>query len=97
MSERFDIYNTVMQGTVWAGLKCTATMDQLGKQAYGDPNLLYRYKNQVDIPIPPLQMVDDVIAASKCGKQTVLVNNAVTTFVKLKKLELSEKNAQDST
>ena len=64
-------------------------MDQLGKQAYGDPNLLYRYKNQVDIL--PLQMVDDVIAASKCGKQTVLVNNAVKTFVKLKKLELSEK------
>ena len=50
MSERFDIYNTVMQGTVWAGLKCTATMDQLGKKADGDPNLLYRYKNQVDIP-----------------------------------------------
>ena len=89
MSERFSINNTVMQGTVWAGLKCTATMDKLGKQAYKDPNLLYKYKNIVDIP--PLQMVDDVIAASKCGKQTILVNSAVTTFVKLKKLELSDK------
>lgn len=44
MSERFNINKTVMQGTVWAGLKCTATMDKLGKQAYQDPNLLYRYK-----------------------------------------------------
>ena len=42
-------------------------------------------------------MVDDVIAASKCGKQTILVNSAVTTFVKLKKLELSDKNVQDYT
>ena len=97
MSERFDIYNTIMQGTVWAGLKCTATMDQLGKKAYGDPNLLYRYKNQVDIPT--LQMVDDVIAASKCGKQTGLVNNAITTLVKFKKSWslVREKNAPDST
>ena len=44
VSKRFTINNTVMQGTVWAGLKCTGTMDKLGKQAYGDPNLLYRYK-----------------------------------------------------
>ena len=36
-------------------------------------------------------MVDDVIAASKCGKQTVLVNSAITTFAKLKMLELSDK------
>ena len=35
-------------------------------------------------------MVDDVIAASKCGNQVVSTNSAVTTFSKLKKLELSE-------
>ena len=89
VSERFTINNTVMQGTVWAGLKCTTTMDKLGKQAYEDPNLLYRYKNLVDIP--PLQMVDDIIAASQCGNQTNLVNSAITTFAKLKKLKLSYK------
>ena len=89
VSKRFTINNTVMQGTVWAGLKCTTTMDKLGKQAYGDPNLLYKYKNMVDIP--PLQMVDDIIAASKCGKQTNIVNSAITSFAKLKKLKLSYK------
>ena len=35
-------------------------------------------------------MVDDIITASKCGKQVVQTNSAVNKFVKLKKLTLSE-------
>ena len=89
ISDRMVIEDTVMQGTVWAGLMCTSTMDKLGKQAYQDPNLMYKYKNNVFVP--PLEMVDDVICASKCGSQVVATNTAVTTFVKLKKLELGEK------
>jgi hypothetical protein len=87
-TERFNIQNIVMQGTVWAGLMCTCSMDKLGKQAYGDRNILYQYKGVVQVP--PLQMVDVVISASKCGSQVVSTNSAVTTFSKLKKLELSE-------
>ena len=66
ISERFTIENTVMQGTVWAGLMCTCTMDKLGKQAYSDPSLMYKYRNKVSVP--PLEMVHDVVCASKCGK-----------------------------
>ena len=84
MSERFNISNTVMQGTVWAGLMCSCTMDKLGKQAYSDPHMMYNYKNEV--AVPPLEMVDDIIQASKCGHQVVTNNTAVTTFAKLKKL-----------
>jgi hypothetical protein len=62
-------------------------MDKLGQQAYNDKHTLYRYKNSVDVP--PLQMVDDIIAVSKCGNQVVSTNTAVNTFTKLKKLELS--------
>ena len=69
ISERVVMEKTVMQGTVWAGLMCTSTMDKLGKQAYGDPNLLYKYRN--NIFVPPLEMVDDVICASQCGSQVV--------------------------
>ena len=64
ISERFSIYEKVMQGTVWAGLMCTCTMDKLGELAYKDKSLLYMYKNEVEVP--PLEMVDDVITASKC-------------------------------
>ena len=63
-TERFTLQNTVMQGTVWAGLMCTCTMDKMGKQAYGNSNLLYKYRGEVEVP--PLQMVDDVILASSC-------------------------------
>ena len=27
-----------MQGTVWAGLMCTTTMDKIGKEVYTDPD-----------------------------------------------------------
>ena len=87
ISERVIIEKTVMQGTVWAGLMCTSTMDKLGRQAYEDPNLIYKYRNNVFVP--PLEMVDDVICASKCGSQVVSSNSAVTTFVKLKRLDLA--------
>ena len=40
--------------------------------------------------MPPLQIVDDVICASKCGNQVVTKNAAITMFAKLKKLGLSE-------
>ena len=84
-TERFTIENTVMQGTVWTGLMCTCTMDKLGKKAYSDPNLLYTYKGEVQVP--PLQMVDDIITASRCGNQVVTTNAAVNIFVKLKKVK----------
>ena len=41
--------------------------------------------------MPPLQMVDDIITASRCGNQVVTTNAAVNIFVKLKKLEMSVK------
>ena len=63
-------------------------MDKLGKQAYGDPSLLYEYRGGVKVP--PLYMVDDVILASKYGNQVATSNAAVDTFIKLKKLQLSE-------
>ena len=77
-----------MQGTVWAGLMCTCSMDKLGKLAYSDTALLYKYKDKVEVP--PLQMVDDVITASKCGNQVISTNAAVNMFTNLKKLKLSE-------
>ena len=74
--------------TVWAGLMCTCSMDKLGKLAYSDTALLYKYKDKVEVP--PLQMVDDVITASKCGNQVISTNAAVNMFTNLKKLKLSE-------
>ena len=69
---------------------CAYALDKLGKQAYGNPSLLYKFRGEVQVP--PLQMVDDVISASNCGTQVVTPNAAVDAFTKLKKLQLSETN-----
>ena len=62
--ERFSIRKTDMQGTVWAGLECNYTMDQLCKLILEDKNLLYKYRGVISVP--PLEMVDDTITAVKC-------------------------------
>merc|ERR1719319_1363010 len=56
---------------------------------YKDGNLLYKYRQNVEVP--PLQMVDDIITASKCGATSVALNSKVNTFIEMKKLVLSEK------
>ena len=49
-TERVSIYNKIMQGTVWAGLMCTTTMDGLGKKVYANPALTYKYRGEVEVP-----------------------------------------------
>ena len=87
-TDRITIHNTVMQGTVWGGLFCTCTMDKLGKEAYQDPNLLYKYREAVEVP--PLEMVDDVVWVSECGATTVPSNAHKNSFIERKKLQLSK-------
>ena len=75
-----------MQGTVWAGLMCTSTLDQLCKFILQNQHLLYKYRGKVNVP--PLQMVDDIITAAKCGSTSSALNAAINAFMELKKLEL---------
>ena len=49
-SIRKNIKNIIMQGTVWASLLCTSTIDKLAKIMYKDPKLTYKYKGKVDTP-----------------------------------------------
>ena len=87
LSERISIDNIIMQGTVWGGLYCTAMMDNLGKISYNDPNV-YKYRGEV--PIPTLQMVDDILSIQKCDNMMVLQNSYINTFIESRKQKLSE-------
>ena len=40
--------------------------------------------------MPPLQMVDDVLTASKCGNTSLTANSTTNTFIELKKLGFSK-------
>ena len=88
-TNRTNVKNIVMQGTVWGSLFCTATMDKLGKLMYQNENLLYKYKNQVGIPT--LGMVDDILSIQNCSSDAVKVNGVINGFIESKKLTLSEK------
>ena len=87
-SKRESIQNSIMQGTVWASLCCTASMDKLGQIAYNDEDLIYRYKGKVEIP--SLGMVDDILSIQTCSDKSVKVNATVNAFIESKKLTLSK-------
>ena len=87
ITKRKNISNIVMQGTVWGSLFCTTTMDKLGKMIYKNDDLLYKYKNQVDIPC--LGMVDDIMSIQKCSMDAVKSNAVINAFIEGKKLTLS--------
>ena len=71
------ISNVIMQGTVWASLFCTATMDKLGKLSYSIREMMYQYKG---VPVPPVGMIDDVITVTSV-EQTSNMNKIVNTFM----------------
>ena len=66
LSRRASIQNIIMQGLVWGSLYCLVLIDNLGKLAYSNPDLLYYYEGVVGTP--PLQMVDDFLSLKKMLK-----------------------------
>ena len=84
-TESFSIEDVVMQGTVWSGLMCTAAMEKLCKIINKNQDMVYKYRGIVEVP--PLEMVDDVVTASKCGENSVSLNSEVNSFVKHKKVK----------
>jgi hypothetical protein len=88
ISQRTDIKDVIMQGTVWAGMLCTSTMDKLGKIVYENDHISYKYRGKV--VVPPLEMVDDVLTVSKCGATSVAMNSLVNSFMFSKKLQLNK-------
>ena len=88
-SRRELISKIIMQGTVWGGLCCTVLMDKLGKIFYDKPELMHKYKGLV--PVPPLEMVDDVMCITNCSPQSVQANAVVISFMECKKITLNRK------
>ena len=84
---RKDITNIIMQGTVFGSIICTSVMDKLAKIFYQNPDLVYKYKNKVEVPV--LGMVDDVLCVTKCSSKTLVSNATINSFMELNKLKLS--------
>ena len=70
-TRRVHVKDVVMQGSVWGSIKCTTTMDKLNKELMKEYHLEYYYKNDKEIPIGVLGMVDDQLDIAECGDQAI--------------------------
>ena len=76
-----------MQGTVLAGLKCSISIDSIGKKSLQNTHkILYKYKNCTSIP--PLSLIDDIIAVAVCSADSVKLNATIQGKIQGKQLEL---------
>ena len=73
LTRRIEMNEIEMQGTVPAPLKCSIQLDTLGKECLESGVGLYLYKECVNVP--PLLMIDDAIAISECGPDSVTVKS----------------------
>ena len=94
-TERVNLPEIVMQGGTWGPLKCSNSLDKIGKICEENREHLYKYKNIVHVPI--LTMVDDTFAIAECGHKSVAINEYINTQIELKKLKMHTPDATGKT
>ena len=85
MTKRVAFEEIVIQGEVTGPGQCSNQIDTYGKECLEDSKLLYNYKG--NLGIPPLGMVDDVLAISRCGSDSVAMNAFLNQKTNIKKLQ----------
>ena len=75
-----------MQGTTPAPLKCSVQVDTLGKECLAEGQGLFKYKECTNIPA--LTFVDDTLAFTSCGTESVKLNAKIQSKFETKRLEL---------
>ena len=88
LTERKSLNKIEMQGSVLTSLKCAVQIDSLGTECLTTGEGLYLYKNC--LPIPPLSLVDDILAIAKCGVDSIKLNSIIQSKMATKKLELGK-------
>ena len=86
-TDKIDIRQSIMQGTVYAPMKCTVQIDTLGRECLANGDGLYEYKKIVKVPA--LAMIDDVLGVTTCSDESVKLNSIINAKVETKKLRLS--------
>ena len=88
-TNRTNFQNIEMQGTVLAGLKCSVTIDTIGKEYLQNTHsILYKYKNTTSIP--PLSLIDDILAVSTCSSKSIQTNATIESKIVGKRLKLGQ-------
>ena len=88
LTERFEMNDIEMQGTVMGQIKCSVQLDTLGRDCYERQKGLYLYNDCISVP--PLQMIDDLASFSTCSPQSIITNAIINGKIEAKKLKLSK-------
>ena len=83
-TDRVNIERIVTQGGTFGPLECSNSIDKIGKNCIDNGKDLNTYKNLVKVR--PLAMVDDLLAMSTCGQESVSMNTFMNTQIELKKM-----------
>ena len=89
VTEEFELTRKVMQGTVFAPIKCSVQIDSLGRDCLNTGEGLYEYKGMVEVPA--LSMVDDILGITACSDASVELNSIINGKIEAKNLRLSNK------
>ena len=84
LTDRINLKNIVMQGGKWGPIKCSNTMDHIGKKFQKEDKHLYLYKGC--IKVLPLAMIDDLLVIAPCGAKSEEVNIELNAEIDMKKL-----------
>ena len=79
-SERVELRNVVMQGSVPGGVICSNQISKLSQKLYKEGNV-FMYRDTM--PIPPLAMVDDIASMAVCNSVTAFSCNTKTDTLAL--------------
>ena len=93
VSRRTPVNKVVMQGSVWGGLKCTSQMDTLNKIMKNKESLEYKYRNDPNITIGVIGMIDDTLAVAECGASSVEKNSVVNSFMETHRLSMHKEKS----
>ena len=87
-TDRENIGEIEMQGSVMGPIKAAVQIDTVGKECIQNRENLLQYKKTVDIP--PLSFIDDILAFSKCGQNSIKLNCFLNAKIQSKRLWFSE-------
>ena len=79
ITERKAMNDIEMQGTVITSIKCSVQIDTLGPECLDRGEGMYKYKGC--LPIPPLSLVDDVLAIGHCGSDSIKLNSIIPAYL----------------
>ena len=79
-----EVKNSILQGECLGPVKCSNSVDKICRKCEEINMNLYKYRNEVKIG--PLGMVDDIIAVTNCGTDSVEMNSYLNTQTNIKQV-----------